>query len=86
MDWYDCLTHNPGCDLAYIRDFVHPDTVCSCVHRTMASVPAKQESYSPMIREWLELFKIRITEPEVRVTIYSTGSLRLGLASRECGM
>lgn len=30
MDWYERLEHDPGCDLAYIRDFVHPDTICSC--------------------------------------------------------
>lgn len=47
MDWYKLLVHDPGCDLAYIRDFVHPDTICSCYRSYLSEylASADEEDY-----------------------------------------
>lgn len=70
MDWYDRLTHDPGCSLAYLRDFVSPDHICSCYQSVLDQWPEARPSW------WDTLYSMSRQAPRV-LPYYSTGEIRL---------
>lgn len=85
MDWYQTLTHDPGCNLAYIRAFVSPDQICSCYQAVLDEhTKPDDDSDEP---DWIKILLTRLTRREQSWTpwyatertipYYSTGALRI---------
>lgn len=72
MDWYDRLEHDPGCDLAYIREFVPSDTICSCYQGVLNSWPKPTSWVYEIFSQFFEN-----QDRDSKVPTYSTGGIKL---------
>lgn len=79
MDWYDRLEHEPGCNLAFLREFVDSDTICSCYQSVLDRWPEPR-------RTWLDEFvSMTWTAIQNRVKVipyHSTGEIKLKATPR----